>query len=145
MTRFVQVHGDTTVHVIGKCPVKGCKARRRITVPGKVKSDRLRTWTEWHVPTDDARYAGLLRPGCHVNHDARPSRFPVHYGAYERSYLAAMKAVGWVCDEHDRWFTLNAVKGVHNADKTCNARCVAATGMDCECSCAGQQHGAAYA
>lgn len=140
---FVTAHGQTTVHVIGKCPVKGCKRVKRITTEGTIKSDRLREWTEWHVPTDGP-YAGMLRPGTHVNHDPRPSRFPVHYGAYERAYLAAMKAVGWVCEEHDRWFTLKPVKGVHNADKTCNARCVSATGMDCECSCAGAQHGAAH-
>ena len=146
MNYFTDVHGDTEVHVIGKCPVKGCKASRpkRITVPGKIKSDRLRRWTEWSVPATDARYAGMLRPNIHVNYGARPSQFPTHKGAFEVAYLAAYRAVGWICTEHDRWFTVNAVKGVLNEDKTCNARCVNATGMDCECPCAGRQHGAAH-
>lgn len=141
----MEVLRDTTVHVIGKCPIKGCLTRpKRLIVPGVVKADRIREWTEWTLPAPEP-YA-TVRPNAHVNYGCpRPSKFPVHEGAFERAYLAAYTSAGLVCSEHDRWFTLTAVKGVLNIDKTCNSRCVNATGMTCECSCAGHQHGAAYA
>lgn len=37
---------------------------------------------------------------------------------------------------------VNLVKGTYIADKTCGARCMNAVGPDCECSCAGENHGA---
>ena len=40
--------------------------------------------------------------------------------------------------------TVNLVRGTHNPDKACDARCTNATGPDCECSCTGANHGAAH-
>jgi hypothetical protein len=37
------------------------------------------------------------------------------------------------------------VHGVHNANHECNAKCLASTGFQCECSCGGKNHGAAHA
>lgn len=37
------------------------------------------------------------------------------------------------------------VEGRLNTAIQCNARCMGATGPNCECSCAGQNHGAAHA
>ena len=37
---------------------------------------------------------------------------------------------------------LYVVRGKYRAAKKCTARCTAATGHDCECSCAGKNHGA---
>lgn len=36
------------------------------------------------------------------------------------------------------------VKGVYVANKRCDARCESATGVRCECSCSGQNHGASH-
>lgn len=37
------------------------------------------------------------------------------------------------------------VKGTYIATKKCDPRCTGATGHNCECQCAGANHGAAYA
>jgi hypothetical protein len=34
------------------------------------------------------------------------------------------------------------VRGTYAPDKKCNAKCLASTGHDCECSCGGKNHGA---
>lgn len=38
-----------------------------------------------------------------------------------------------------------AVRGVYSAKHQCSAKCMASTGFQCECSCAGRNHGASYA
>lgn len=141
MSYLARPIGETTVHVIGKCPVKGCKNRKRHTRPGRIHRDRLRTWTEWKIPA--AQPLGEVNPYTYVNVRKLPSQFPVDC-LYERVYLQAMHDVGWVCVEHDRFFVLTPVKGVINTDKTCNSPCTNAVGGDCECSCGGHQHGAAH-
>jgi len=35
----------------------------------------------------------------------------------------------------------DAIRGTHNPDKTCSARCRNARRGDCECECAGEHHG----
>jgi hypothetical protein len=45
------------------------------------------------------------------------------------------------CTEHGHWIWLVPVRGTHNARKTCNAKCLGATGPACDCSCAGENHG----
>ena len=37
---------------------------------------------------------------------------------------------------------LKPIHGTHRADVPCTASCRAAVGPDCECSCAGENHGA---
>ena len=37
-----------------------------------------------------------------------------------------------------------SVIGKYNSKKKCNQKCQAATGHNCECSCAGKNHGAAF-
>lgn len=142
MNVFTRIVRETTVHVIGRCPIKGCDApRRRYSGPGVVKADRVRIWTEWKLPADDG---WDLNPYAYVKyHGWTPERFETDQ-LFERVYVKAMRDQGWVCDIHHRFFKLVEVKGVYNADKTCNARCTNAIGPDCECSCAGAQHGAAH-
>lgn len=36
------------------------------------------------------------------------------------------------------------IRGKYNRNKACNAKCLSATGHDCECSCAGRNHGKNY-
>jgi hypothetical protein len=38
-----------------------------------------------------------------------------------------------------------AVRGVYSAQHECSAKCMSSTGTVCECSCAGRNHGGAYA
>lgn len=38
-----------------------------------------------------------------------------------------------------------AIQGKFSAKHACNARCLASTGPQCECSCGGQNHGANHA
>jgi len=43
--------GTTTVHVIGKCPITGCKNRRRVTIPdAPIVRGQIYTWTDWKIP-----------------------------------------------------------------------------------------------
>lgn len=136
--------GTVTVHVIGRCPVKTCTNRKRTTITGVIKTDRIRTWTELALPATDPLYTGTgVNPRAILN--TRPSSTENQIHRYERDVTAAMRTAGWVCEEHDRFMTLNPVKGVIVADKTCNHRCTNAVGPDCECSCGGEKHGAAYA
>lgn len=135
--------GETTVHVIGKCPVKGCKGRKRNTYVGVVKRDRSGAWTEYRIPSPDTFYADGVRPTPVVG--SRPSSVIYTQHRYEQAVLAALRAAGWVCEEHDRFMTLMPVKGIVVEDKTCDARCRNATGPNCECPCGGEQHGASWA
>lgn len=141
----------TDVHVIGKCPVKGCKNRRRNTYVGVVKGDRFRQWTEWKIPAPggyDKVTAGLSeRSPKHVGwgSNARPSQYLANNRhAYDAAWFAAVESAGWICAEHDRFMVTVEVKGVVNVDKTCDGRCRNAVGPNCECPCGGLQHGAAY-
>lgn len=143
MTATIYAQAATTVHVIGKCPTKGCKNRRRNTLPGIVVTDRFGTHTEYKIPSpDDDLYRDGVRPTPVIG--SRPSSHIYTEYRHERAVLAGLRALGWVCDEHDQFMKLIAVKGVVNIDKTCNERCLSATGPNCECACGGGLHGAAY-
>jgi hypothetical protein len=37
------------------------------------------------------------------------------------------------------------IRGKYNPGVVCNAKCLASTGSNCECSCAGKNHGSAFA
>lgn len=156
---------STTVYVIGECPVKGCKNRRRNALPGRVRSDRLRTWTTWGIPVEgepcpaspylgwdwavSATLAHAFRFGDPRGLDPAGS-FPGPSAAEIRLWTSivakaeAMYALGWVCDDHDRFMRLTAVDGVIKTDHGCDGRCEAATRASCVCSCGGRNHGAAY-
>lgn len=142
----------TTVHVIGKCPVKGCRNRRRNSYPGVVRGDRYRMWTEWKIPAA-APYGAVfaqLAKASHVHNgwgnNPRPSVFLANRRhAFDVAWFGAVEAAGWICAAHDRFMVTVEVHGTVNVDKTCDARCRNATGADCECPCGGEQHGATYA
>ena len=48
------------------------------------------------------------------------------------------------CSRCKRLTSGNPVRGRDSAHKTCDARCIYARGADCECSCAGANHGAGH-
>ena len=146
-----QTTGTTTVHVIGKCPIKGCRNRRRNTYPGQIKRNRLHTWTEWKLPAAAPYTAGVfahLFKGSQWHHNP-PSKMAAYHATggghpHDRAWLAAVTDAGWICTTHDRFMVTVEVKGTVNLDKTCDGRCTNATGPNCECPCGGANHGAAW-
>lgn len=139
----------TTVHVIGKCPIKGCKNRRRVTIPdAPIKRQGMYTWTDWQIPAT-APYGQVrakLGKGSDTHHgwglNPHPSKWlACNPDAYEQAWLAAVDAVGWICHEHDRFMVTVEVKGVVNEAKPCTAACRGAVGPSCDCVCGGEGHG----
>lgn len=146
---FAQTIGRTTVYVIGKCPVKGCKNRRRHARPGQIKNNRMYTWTEWTIPA--AAPYGEVHAALGKGSDRhagwgtnpRPSKYLAsNQHAHERAWFAAIETAGWICTAHDRFMVTVEVSGVVNAEKPCTAACKGATGPNCECVCGGEGHGA---
>lgn len=145
------ITGTTTVHVIGKCPVKGCRNRRRITADGHIKTNRLYTWTDWKIPAAapyDAVTAGLGKASdkhAGWGRNPRPSQWLANNPhAYDRAWFDAVTAAGWICTEHDRFMVTVEVSGVYNAAKPCTAACQGATGPNCDCVCGGDGHGSRW-
>lgn len=144
----------TTVHMIGKCPVKGCKSRVRLTLADqRIVSDRWGKHTECYLTPAAGfeGYARMITPW--VQGSAQAMRTPSrdlaflskpHANRYDAAHLATLRAHGLVCDEHDRYLTVVAIKGIVNVDKTCDGRCMNATGPNCECSCGGENHGGSW-
>lgn len=139
----------TTVHVIGKCPVKGCKNRRRNTITdAPIKRQGIYTYTDWQIPAP-APY-NLVRAALSDRSDKhwgwgtnpRPAQYlAVNRHAYDIAWFAAVAAAGWICREHDRFMVTVEVKGVVNEMKPCTAACRAAVGPSCDCVCGGEGHG----
>lgn len=147
---YGSVVGTTTVHMIGKCPTKGCKSRVRFTLADqRIVSDRYGKHTECYLTPaagHDA-YARAITPYVHGSQYAlvTPSREAKRTHPYDVARLATLRAYGLVCEEHDRFLSVTAIKGVVNVDKACDGRCMSATGPNCECSCGGENHGASWA
>jgi hypothetical protein len=141
------VIGTTTVYAIAKCPIKGCKSRRRIVCPDMriIEDHRARrTYTEIMVPAPGWN-RDLVSP--FVQHGDTPtgdSRLATDHLFY-KVRVDAMTAAGLICTDHNRYLKPEAVRGVVNVDKTCDGRCMAATRASCECSCGGANHGANWA
>lgn len=55
-----------------------------------------------------------------------------------------MSGSGLVCPDHNTYLKPVPVKGVVSLDKSCDGRCMNATGPNCECSCAGTNHGGSW-
>lgn len=132
---------NRTVHAIGRCVVKGCKQRRRNTLPAYVETTRRGTTTRYAINT---RY-GLVAPHSRWHGDTPTvTALATLYAETDRGvieFILAMRGVGWICPDHDRVMKVAAVEGVVNVDKSCNARCMGATGPSCECACGGDNHG----
>lgn len=139
----------STVHVIGKCPVKGCKNRKRNTFVGRIVRDRHGVHTTWGMPATGGY--GTIFPAVD-RHPARPSTYAADpyfnrtdvERCYSQTFVDLMRQHGWVCDDHDQFMKVQAVKGIVNHEKPCNARCKSATGPNCECVCGGELHGASF-
>ena len=95
------------------CPERGCTARKVMYV-GVQKSP-------------GGTCVGLVsEDGTHLNQTNNP---------------VALRREGVYCETHNRGFRFQRLKATHNPDVACSAKCRAATRPDCECACAGKNHG----
>jgi hypothetical protein len=139
----------TTVHVIGKCPVKGCKNRRRNTIAdAPIKRDRIYTYTDWQIPAPapynlvHARLSAKSDKHNGYGLNPRPSVYLAsNPHAYETAWFTAVTDAGWICTDHDRFMITAEVQGVVNEMKPCTAGCRSAVGPSCDCVCGGEGHG----
>lgn len=144
--------GTTTVHVIGKCPIKGCRNRRRVTITAApIVQDRYTTWTNWKIPAAApyGQVRALLSKGSERHHgyglNPRPSQWLANTRyPHDVVWYHAVEDAGWICTEHDRFMVTVEVAGVVNESRACDGRCMSATGPNCECSCGGSNHGATW-
>lgn len=141
----------TTVHVIGKCPVKGCKNRRRNTIENApIKRSGVYTYTDWQIPAPFPALYGLVHARLgkssptHGRAFPPPSQYLAVLGRahpLNAAWFAAVTDAGWVCTDHDRFMVTVVVEGVVNESKPCSAACRGATSRDCDCVCGGDGHG----
>jgi hypothetical protein len=141
---------STTVHVLGKCPAKGCANRRRNTIAdAPVRRYGRHTYTAWQIPAPEPY--GQVFAHLHKKSDRhagwgnhpRPSAFlHSHTRPQDVAWFIAVRDAGWICTEHDRFMVTVEVKGNVNATKPCTAACRAATSAICDCVCGGEFHGA---
>jgi len=134
----VTVGVATTVHVLGRCRVKGCRYVKRHSFGAQIITDRYGTHTNWSIPTA----AGAQHAYC----TWAPARLRLTdlRSATDVAWAEAMLSLGWVCPEHDAFVEPRAIRGVVNVDKSCNARCMGAAGPSCECACGGEMHGSRW-
>lgn len=140
---------STTVHVIGKCPVKGCTNRRRNTIEdAPIRTHGRYTYTAWQIPAP-APYGQVFahlhaKSSRHHGYglNPRPSAFLTKWSRPEEiAWFTAVRDAGWICTEHDRFMVTVVVQGNVNAAKPCTVACRAATSATCDCVCGGEFHG----
>ena len=109
-----------TAHWIGKCTAKGCKVRLHVDIAMLRES-----WREIH---HNHAYGTQFEVG-------KSRTFPAP-GHDDRLY-----SLGLHCVAH-RWpIVWRPVNGSYSQVHVCDARCMNATGTNCECSCGGENHG----
>ena len=113
-----------TSRMIARCGVKGC----RTTTAALIES--ANTTATYGLPTGGGlrtdrftRYLDVIEGDWRIEREGRE--------------LVAADPCG-----HGR-MRVRGVRG-RETDKACDARCTNAVGFDCECSCAGRNHGAAH-
>lgn len=114
----------STGHAIIKCKTGSCKAVRRI---------------EFTLTTTTRAYEGRPSVTQAVNVSGREKRIGGSYGIDWALFDLAGR-----CHACEGPVIVRKIKGVHVADKPCNARCLGATGDTCECTCAGMNHGSKF-
>lgn len=114
------------------------------------------------MPEKTSRYIAKCKP-CNVAMSTEASSDPnrIEYrwnlerkglplGVYEDVEVGSLEpdertgALSLRCFSCGKTRLAKRVLGRLNRDIKCTARCLAATGQDCECSCAGKNHGAKY-
>lgn len=116
---------QSTGHAIARCKAKACNAVRRFA---------------FTVETTQRAYLGRPVETQTVSVDGgNPINVRDRHGFESVLYRHA-----GTCPTCSGPATVRPVRGVLVADKTCDGRCMGAFGPSCECSCAGQNHGAKF-
>jgi hypothetical protein len=111
----------TTVGVIYRCKVKGCRFARK---------------------QDVAAVSELVKRTCYYGNGAVGWQKDSHEFTRVVVPFQAIGNARPACPDHgDRLVRGARVDGTYNAEKKCNAACRNARRADCECSCAGANHG----
>jgi hypothetical protein len=101
-----------------RCTTKGCKARKVLYV--------AMTKDQFGMTMGLMNLAGTgTVPAGYVGWPGQREVFQ-EYGAW--------------CDAHGA-MEIRRLKAKHNAQSPCSDKCLAAIGPDCECECAGKNHG----
>ncbi len=132
----------------GRCP--GCKKPVSVVVHGRrdLSKDPLQ---DPYTRTEDGRR--LFRHLAGQPLSSRPLGPPTQvlrrHVVAETQLGSVLQSVGrdhvvrMMCPRGcDEWLTLQPVVGVYKPDVPSNANCTSAAGPKCECSCAGDNHGA---
>jgi hypothetical protein len=101
-----------------RCATAGCTARKVLYVV--MKSDRF------------GKTMHLVKGGMH-------NLIPAGYVGWPGQREVFQEYGAW-CDTHGA-MVIRPLKAHHNPAAPCTAKCLAAIGPDCECECAGKNHG----
>lgn len=127
-------------HLLGRCPVKGCKTTARLDTFSRVVG---RTQYGW-----DKTETAFIGPSLQAKSDpSGVARFldpTVHGWIVEEAFYSFSQAFDHIfpmCVEHHRNLRWTTVQGRQNDEVRCDARCMNARRSSCECSCGGANHG----
>lgn len=115
---------SSTGHAIAKCKTKGCTIRR----------------VTFTIETTHRAYDGrpVTSQAVRIG-EGHPIHIRDRYALESVLYRHA-----GTCPTCGNSATVKPIRGVHVEDKACGPRCMGATGPSCDCSCAGQNHGAKF-
>lgn len=117
-------------HWIGKCRV--CKRATRVAV-----QQQVRLMPEWSA--GDTLYIAIRT----YQYNAISAGAQYH-ASRQGAYVTATCQYGCVARGYPALLTCKRIDGHHNPGVPCHAKCTGATGPNCECSCAGANHGSAH-
>lgn len=111
---------------VGKCRTKGCRHATRV---------------DWHdvQQLDSDRWATSARSGERVLLTPDGASYD-----HDHPFMLNGVAVCARCPDHGV-FRLSLLRGRYVEARMCDARCMNATGPNCDCSCGGANHGASHA
>jgi len=107
----------------GRCPVKFCRKRQVIYVAKRK--------TQWGFRIDLMHQEAPGKPLQYV--DAGWAGWPGQREVFEQ--------YGLICPDHGTPMEVHALKARYNPSSPCSDKCLTAIGPDCECECAGKNHG----
>lgn len=118
----------TTNHLIGRCTAKGCKTTARVTADTTLRGRPAFTIIRLRGHGDP------YDPVWTVDSDVVAAR---NIDRLAGGFLPQ-------CVAHRRTLRWDTVSGRRADDVKCSASCRQARRADCECSCAGENHGAGH-
>jgi hypothetical protein len=130
MQTFTPAARRAPVALLGKC--KACKAPRKVVGQPGLK----------HTARPDPTMR--LRDGSSSTYYQGWCAFDLGGGIIASAVVGSFSDGCFVSCPCGKRFRVRPVRGTHNPDKACSARCQSATGPSCECACGGDNHGASH-